>query len=1101
MDPSKCVSAFSLPAIADANGSNNTANNTNRDSPTATCEFPATPRTNSTNNKTTSTLVTPSPTAAKTASTTNGNILNASKDTTVSKTLDDKALAGLQATSQPLQPMIMETMAKANTRSRQQHQSSKPTLFGPNDEKTIARQARFAALAQQQQPQQPHSERSNRDRPSPDISSSTHGLAPPIRRNNSRGNKAENMAAAPNNTTAVAAGTTPTPAPVASATLTKKEDPDIVAKRQGRVSALSAANVRKMPLTSLARRTTTASSVSTNSSTSTTLTQNTIGRRASAAQIYAVNLVLESDSDDDGYEDCHTKKTNNNVMTDVEATRLARSQAITNTSTAVTRRQTVARAEAADAAVKRSVNMTPDELRQRSNRRSRVTAMGLPTNSNRSSGSVSSSIGAHSVTGGRRTKAEGVKGKEDDEDDDAVHDYLSHIASEQQQEQQQMMSLQFVPTLASKTIDWTCEEIQADSDKKIPARRVSSRSSEKMQANSLTKVDEVYGEEYDDVDSFAADEEFVGEAEAGVVIDVQVGAFAVSGVNGEANDDDGMFDEDIPLYDDHIVRAQLPVGMTHSNNCDPSLTDPYSALFCDPELAVGSTTIEAYVPTESPMLEAVTVLPEEPQTMSAKALRRLRMLQCTVLCLALGAIAAVIAIAATRPDVAPFIPWEKPIPTIQGWNQVGGDLLGPLDEDKSLYGFAIAITGEADRIAIGVPGRDKSNTELLVGEVHVMDWNGTQWRPSGNPIVGPGHDAQAGTAVAMSKDGKRIAIGSPFYANGGHVAIYEEVEPEVWVMLGQALTGNSSNDDEERFGGSIALSDDGSVLAVGAVMGEGPNGTDNGYLKVFALESVMSGANNSTGLNSSYMYSEMNEWKQKGKTVYGENPGDFFGWSLAMSASGSRILVGGVGNQGEVGEFAGHARAFDFDEDSMDWVQAGQSIPGLASFDSFGSSVAMSKDGGIVAIGAIGHSDDNDGVDIGHVRVFRFGTDDPLAPNTEATWHSLGQTLTGQSAFDSFGYSISLSQDGKTLAVGAPRNDEFAESSGHVQIFELEEATNSWTRRGSTIGGSFEGRDLFGWSVALSANGSRVVGGAPFYTFDGRVNDVGSVKVYDALET
>jgi len=220
-----------------------------------------------------------------------------------------------------------------------------------------------------------------------------------------------------------------------------------------------------------------------------------------------------------------------------------------------------------------------------------------------------------------------------------------------------------------------------------------------------------------------------------------------------------------------------------------------------------------------------------------------------------------------------------------------------------------------------------------------------------------------------------------------------------------------------------------------------------------------------------------------------------------MSASGSRILVGGVGNQGEVGEFAGHARAFDFDEDSMDWVQAGQSIPGLASFDSFGSSVAMSKDGGIVAIGAIGHSDDNDGVDIGHVRVFRFGTDDPLAPNTEATWHSLGQTLTGQSAFDSFGYSISLSQDGKTLAVGAPRNDEFAESSGHVQIFELEEATNSWTRRGSTIGGSFEGRDLFGWSVALSANGSRVVGGAPFYTFDGRVNDVGSVKVYDALET
>ena len=107
----------------------------------------------------------------------------------------------------------------------------------------------------------------------------------------------------------------------------------------------------------------------------------------------------------------------------------------------------------------------------------------------------------------------------------------------------------------------------------------------------------------------------------------------------------------------------------------------------------------------------------------------------------------------------------------------------------------------------------------------------------------------------------------------------------------------------------------------------------------------------------------------------------------------------------------------------------------------------------------------------------------------------------GQNAFDSFGYSVSLSEDGKVVAAGGPRNDEFSESSGQIQVFELNEANGessaSWVRRGGNIGGSYAGRDLFGWSVALSADGNRVAGGAPFSPFDGRLNDVGTVRVYD----
>ena len=256
-------------------------------------------------------------------------------------------------------------------------------------------------------------------------------------------------------------------------------------------------------------------------------------------------------------------------------------------------------------------------------------------------------------------------------------------------------------------------------------------------------------------------------------------------------------------------------------------------------------------------------------------------------------------------------------------------------------------------------------------------------------------------------------------------------------------------------------------------------GVDRGYVKVFRLQDAGRG----------------NHWVPIGGTIFGENPGDFFGWSLAMSASGTRIAAGAVGSTGGgVGEFSGHVRIFDFDDDQDAWIQVGSSISGLAAFDSFGSSVAMSSVGDVLAVGAIGHSNSEQGVDVGQVRVFHYAGND-----TTSTWEPLGQTLVGQNAFDSFGYSVSLSEDGKVLAVGGPRNDEFSESSGHIQVFELtsDGTAAGWIHRGSNIGGSYDSPDLFGWSVGLSSNGSRVVGGGPFATFDGRINDAGAVRIYD----
>ena len=50
-------------------------------------------------------------------------------------------------------------------------------------------------------------------------------------------------------------------------------------------------------------------------------------------------------------------------------------------------------------------------------------------------------------------------------------------------------------------------------------------------------------------------------------------------------------------------------------------------------------------------------------------------------------------------------------------------------------------------------------------------------------------------------------------------------------------------------------------------------------------------------------------WKQVGSDVDGESPGDKSGSAVAMSADGTRIVVGAPVNDGK-GHYSGHARVF-----------------------------------------------------------------------------------------------------------------------------------------------------------------------------------------------
>ena len=103
----------------------------------------------------------------------------------------------------------------------------------------------------------------------------------------------------------------------------------------------------------------------------------------------------------------------------------------------------------------------------------------------------------------------------------------------------------------------------------------------------------------------------------------------------------------------------------------------------------------------------------------------------------------------------------------------------------------------------------------------------------------------------------------------------------------------------------------------------------------------------------------------------------------------------------------------------------------------------------------------------------------------------LGADIDGEAAGDFSGWSVSLSSDGSTVAIGALNNDGNGNVAGHVRIYEY--SSGSWTQLGADIDGEASD-DRSGTVVSLSSDGTRVAIGAPFN--DGNGNAAGHVRVY-----
>ena len=393
----------------------------------------------------------------------------------------------------------------------------------------------------------------------------------------------------------------------------------------------------------------------------------------------------------------------------------------------------------------------------------------------------------------------------------------------------------------------------------------------------------------------------------------------------------------------------------------------------------------------------------------------------------------------------------------------------------------------------------------MLPAIKVSDVSNPPWEQRGLDIDGEAVGDGSGYSASLSSDGSVMAIGAwendGNGANSGHVRVYAW-DGTAWTQRGLDINGGAAGD---FFGTSVSLSSDGNVVASGA-FAKDSNGSNKGQVRVYAWDGTA--------------------WTQRGLPMDGEGASDRFGWSVSLSSVGSVVAIGAYENDGNGGN-SGHVRVYAWDGTA--WTQRGLDINGAAGGDLSGTSVSLSSDGGIVAIGAP-HNDGN-GDSNGHVRVYAWdgtawtqrgldiygetlsGTSVSLSGDGSVVasgsiyhngsgqvrvyawdgtaWTQRGLDINGEAGGDMFGYSASLSDDGSVLAIGAPQNDGNGNNSGHVRVYAWD--GTAWTQRGPDINGEAAG-DSSGVSVSLSSDGSVLAIGASGN--DGNGSTSGHVRVF-----
>jgi hypothetical protein len=457
-------------------------------------------------------------------------------------------------------------------------------------------------------------------------------------------------------------------------------------------------------------------------------------------------------------------------------------------------------------------------------------------------------------------------------------------------------------------------------------------------------------------------------------------------------------------------------------------------------------------------------------------------------------------------------------------NNVIGYLKASNTDAMDWFGGNVALSADGNTLAVGASGedsaaiginQDENDNSLDVGffgagAVYVFIQSSGVWEQQAY-IKASNTDADDGfgSAIALSADGDTLIAGAASedsadrginergadnsLASAGAVYVFTR-SSGVWEQ--QAYIKASNTDSTDFFGNSVALSDNGNILAVGA------------YGEDSSSREINQGEDDNSMENSGSVYiftrNSGSWWQEAYIKASNADVGDEFGYAIALSADGGTLAVGadredsaaiGIdGNEDDNSmdsEHFGPGAVYVFTRNITYWRQQAYIKASNTDFeDAFGGAVALSGDGNTLAVGAIwedsaaievnGDEADNSMGEAGAVYVFM---------RSDGIWEQQAYVKPNNTDYDDhFGYTLSLSVDGNTLAVGAydedseakgingDGNDNSLASAGAVYVFTRD--IDTWRQRTYVKANNSDAEDRFGYAISLSADGSTMAVGA-----------------------
>ena len=386
-----------------------------------------------------------------------------------------------------------------------------------------------------------------------------------------------------------------------------------------------------------------------------------------------------------------------------------------------------------------------------------------------------------------------------------------------------------------------------------------------------------------------------------------------------------------------------------------------------------------------------------------------------------------------------------------GWSQQAY-LKASNTDSGDQFGFDVALSADGSTLvatAIGensnaaaINGDQLNNAAIDAGAAYVFVRIGTAWSQqayikASTPSIGD----EFGRSVALSADGNTLVVGSPgedtIGPEAGAALVFAR-SAGAWSQ--QAYLGASTPSHGAQFGVEVAISADGTTLAVGATReNSNATGINGNQLNMSA-----------PGSGAVYVFTRSgNAWLQQAY-IKASNTGadDNFGRSIGLSDNGSTLAVGAInednavtginGNQvNEIVQAVESGAVYVFMRTAGVWTQMAYiKASNTGANDRFGWALALSGDGATLAVGAREEGSSATGVNGGQLDNVASGAGAVYTfVRSGAVWAQQAYVKASNTqGTDQFGVAVAISADGATLAVGAALEDSSAVGIGSSQM-------------------------------------------------------------------